>query len=291
MIAIEDQLRVTEATAHRDYILKEYEPRVDPVGRLQPVSLFRHELRTHGWLDRVWPVCEALREAVGPDNTVWALKYGADGIGVEFYLYNNRDNQPPGPLSIEPSARALSHLGRFPQLCEERLPYFMWSFEVTPEGLDEGRFGAIRLYLSSGEEGRQPSGFSLRLENGTSTLENHYSFYRPENELADATRRIARSIRSGRPRAWRGLIPDDLVDCYTICYAVKPQRDGIYFARISSAQLARFSRTVHKTQIASILDAHAHDFEHCVWDLGYDFAMPESEDRTTIVKMAIHGVL
>ena len=216
MIAGEDQLRVQDGTAHRDYILKEYTPRVDPTGRLQPVSLFRHELRQHGWLEPVWPVCEALRGAVGVDNTVWAVKYGADGIGVEFYLYNNRDNAPPGPLSVEPVARALAPLGRFPQLCEERLPYFMWSFEVTPEELAEGRLGAIRLYLASGEEGRQPSGFSLRLEGGGLRAREPLQLLPPRTRAGrrEASHRTIDPQRPSGGLAWaaarlsRGLLHD-----------------------------------------------------------------------------------
>lgn len=123
MSAAADQIRITNETRHMDNILKPYDPVVPPEGRLQPVSLFRHELRRAGLLEAVWPVCEALRQAVGIDQTVWALKYGADGPGVEFYLYNNRANDPVGPLSIAPVARALSSLGTFPQLCEERIPY------------------------------------------------------------------------------------------------------------------------------------------------------------------------
>ena len=291
MIDPRDQIRVTAETAHRDYVLTDYTPSVDPIGRLQPVSLFRHGLRAVGWLDAIWPICEALIQTVGPDNTVWALKYGSDGPGVEFYLFNNRANNPPGPLSIAPVARALEPFGRFPQLCEERVPYFMWSFEVSLEGLAAGRFSPIRLYLDTGEDRRTPGGFSYRLEDGQALLENHYSFYRPQEELADARRRLARSPRSGRAEAWRGLMPRYLCDCHTICYAVKPRRDGLYFARIQSSQLARFLRMTHKTALADVLEEHAEDFAHCVWDLGFDFALPESAETTAIEKMAFHGVL
>ncbi|MEL6342698.1 MAG: hypothetical protein AAFV53_06170 [Myxococcota bacterium] len=291
MIASQDQIRVTAETAHRDYVLTDYEPVVSPVGRLQPVSLFRHALRGAGWLEAVWPICEVLRQAVGPDRTVWALKFGADGLGVEFYLYNNQANDPVGPLSIAPVADALAPLGAFPQRCEERIPYFMWSFEVTIQGLLAGRFSPIRLYLDTGETLREPGGFSYRLEGGAAILENHYSFYKPDTELEDARRRLARSPRSGRPSAWRGLMPVWLCDCHTICYAVKPRRDGLYFARLQTAPLARFLRRVHKRELSAVLDAHAHDFAHCVWDLGFDFAMPEDATRPAIQKMAIHGVL
>lgn len=66
---------------------------------------------------------------------------------------------------------------------------------------------------------------------------------------------------------------------------------GLYFARLQTAPLARFLRQVHKSDVADLLDAHAEDFAHCVWDLGVDFSMPESATRTAIQKMAIHGVL
>ena len=290
MIDPQDRIPVTIETAHRDYILTDYSPLVDPMGRLQPVSLLRHGLRGAGWLEQVWPVCEALRAAVGPDRTVWALKYGADDIGLEFYFYNNQANNPPGPLSIRPIARALKPFGVFPQLCEERLPYFMWSFELTQKGLSHGRFEPIRLYMGTNEEQRTECGFSYRLEDGGAVLENHYAFYQPKTELADVQQRLARSPRTGRPQVWRSLLPQQLTECYTICYAVKPQRDGLYFARISSAQLAWFLRRVSKPALADVMEAHKEDFAHCVWDLGYDFALDESAIRPRIEKVAIHGV-
>ena len=282
-----DRIAVQPDTLHRDYILTDYEPVASPEGRLQPQSLLRHLLREQGWLEDVWPVCEALIAHLGPDETVWGAKWGPRGFALELYVYNRTENQPPAPTSVGPCLKALESLLGFESQVDETLPYFMWSFEVDPGAVARGRGDDVRLYLGTGETLRKPGGFSLRMGASGQQLENHYAFYDPHTELADVLGRLSHSPRSGGKRDWALLLPAFLRDCHTICYAVKPRHDGLYFARLRTPQLVEWL-TRHKIPLAGLLTAHAEDFAHLCWDLGFDFA--SRGDKVHIDKFAIHGI-
>ena len=100
-------------------------------------------------------------------------------------------------------------------------------------------------------------------------------------------------MRSGGKKAWALLLPKSLRDdCFTICYAVKPWHDALYYSRISTAQLARFLKRHRPGPILDALEAHSGDFAHVNWDLGFDFAAdrPRAES-ISINKIGIYGVL
>ncbi|MEZ4227489.1 MAG: hypothetical protein R3B13_41505 [Polyangiaceae bacterium] len=292
MIAEADRLPVLSSTKHRDYILTPYEPPVPALGGLHPASLLKHLMRYEG-LD-AWPVVEALRAHLGPDETVWGAKWGPSGFAVEFYFYNFVDNAAGNPAAATALAQALGGVLRFDHPVDERLPYFMCSFEVSRALLEAQRGSDFRVYLRSGDKHRRECGFSYRCAaRGELVLENHYWFYfaKKEPELEDAVRRVQASPRSGARGCWAQLLPKQLRDCFTICYAVKPHWDGLYYSRVSAAQLLPFLRAHGRDHVAEVLAAHERDFAHALWDLGFDFAAPPGAQGLRIEKLALHGVV
>jgi hypothetical protein len=290
----DDRLFVTPATRLRDYILTPYEPAAPALGALHPKSLLRHLLRRYEMLAEVWPICEALREALGDDETVWGFKLGPAGPSLELYLYRftNERGEVDERKSTTNLAAILAPWIRFEALADEAQPYFMASFEIGAAAARARDGGAFRIYVGAGDEARHKGGFSYRVEHGATVLENHYAFYHPAepNELADAVRRVMISPRAGAKPCWGTLLPRYLRDCFTICVAVKPRADGLYFSRIGSAQLARFLRG-HHPPIASVLEAHAAELAPLRWDLGFDYAAPgKSATHVAIDKIGIHGV-
>jgi len=279
---------------HRDYILTEYKPRADPTGRLHASSLFRFALRQAGWLDAVWPICETLQAALGPEQTVWGFKYGPQGFGVELYFYNFSQNGPDNDKSVEKLRAILAPHLRFDAGVDEAARYFMCSFELTHQGLAEGRGEPFRIYVRTGDQGRQEAGFSYRVEPGAMVMENHYWFYKAadKTELEDAVRRVAHSPRTGTKQAWGTLLPRYLrEDCTTICYAVKPRSDSVYYSRIGTPALARFLERHLPGPVAQALRAHDDDFAHVGWDLGFDYCARPSDARVALPKIGIYSVL
>jgi len=290
----QDEIRETAATRHRDYILTDYEPPCDPVGKLHPVSAYRHGLRAAGQLEALWPLVERVRAHLGPEQTVWGLKYTPAGVRTELYFYNNRNNPPGHPMQVGTLARVLEGQARFDSRLDESLPYFMCSLELDAAALAADTPLQFCVYVGSGDQKRTPSGFSYRVCGSEFRLENHYAFYyaaRPD-ELADARARLTHSTRAGGPDHWRQLVPDYLTACRTICYAIKPRHDGLYFSRLSTDQLAQFLAEHLPEPFASLLDSHAGDLAHLRWDLGYDFCIPrDSTQPLTLDKIGIYGVL
>jgi hypothetical protein len=282
-----DRLPVGSATRFRDYILTAYEPRCDPRGRLHPGSLLRHLLREAELLERAWPICEALRAHLGEDETVWGVKYGDADPSLELYFYNFTENAPGNPKSVSALIDVLAPWIHFDSAMDESRPYFMCSFEVDARALAAGQGGHFRIYAGSGDRARRGCGFSYRLEGSATVLENHYWFYKADSpeELADAIARVDASPRL-KSKSWRKrLFPPELRECFTICYAVKPRSDALYFSRLSTAQLSAFLRNRRPGALVALLEEHHDDLAHLVWDVGFDF------NAEGLHKLGIHGVL
>jgi hypothetical protein len=286
----DDRMPELSTTRHRDYILTPYTPSVDPTGRAHAASLLRHALRRED-LGDAWPLCEALRAHLGADQTVWGFKHGPSGFSVELYFYNFVENAASNPASACRLAEVLAPWLAFEGAVDESLPYFMCSVELSREVLDRGRTSPWRLYLRTGDVHRTECGFSYRAEaRDRLVLENHYWFYRASDprELEDALRRIQRSPRSGSKRCWSTLFPKGLRDCFTVCYAVKPHADGLYYSRVGSEALVGFLRAHAGGAYVDVLASP--DFAHARWDLGFDFCAPPGAPHVTLPKYAIHGV-
>lgn len=294
-LADADRLPVRPTTVHRDYILTEYAPRVDPTGRLHSATLLRYALRREGLADRFWPIAEGLKVWLGPDKTVWGFKHGPAGFAVELYFYNFVANAAGKNRA---STTALAEVMRPWMTVEggvdESLPYFMCSVEVSAAVLDSGRAPPWRVYLATGDVHRPPTGFSYRAEAPDRYVaENHYCFYKAgnANELEDAVRRVKATPRTRSPDAEDALIPAFLRECHTVCYAVKPNHDGLYYSRIGSEQLVRFLRSRRLgTQYADLLEAEASGFAAVRWDLGFDFSASHGSAGIDVRKYAVHGV-
>jgi len=288
----DDRIAETPATKHRDYILMSYEPRCPPAGRLQAQSLFRASLRQTGWLEAVWPLCERLQATLGPDETVWGIKWGPGGPSVEFYFYNFVANGPDNPASAAAVTAALAAQVAFPHPVDEAIPYFMCSFEVTAEAIADGRAEAWRIYTRTGDEHRREAGFSWRVEERP-VLENHYWFYfaRKADELADVVHRLANSFRAGDRRSQARLLPPQLRDCHTLCYAAKPHSDALYYSRISTEQLGWFFEHRFPHPLGALVRAHSDELAHLSWDVGVDFRSDRPGGTVTIDKVGLYGVL
>ena len=298
-IPLADRVRVDSTTRHRDYILTDYAPAAEPTGRLQPASLLHVLLREAALLDRFAPVEQALRDAIGPDETVWGAKFGPSGLqSVELYFYGAPVTGAGGDRSVSRLSAVLEELGiTSPGGVDEGLPYFMCSVVLDRDALLRGRTDGFRVYVQSGELRRKPCGVSYRIDDRGHHLENHYWFYSAADELPDARGRLKHSPHAGSGAPWSHLVPSELTDCHTVCFATKPRADGLYFSRVSTHALATFlerpgpSTSAATASAAHLLRLHAEDFAHLRWDLGFDFTTgARSDGSSRIHKVGIHGI-
>ena len=272
---------------HRDYVLAPYRPLPARGPRLHSATAFRLALEGAGLLKRAWPLAEALRSALGEDETVWGVTSGPDGVSAELYFYNNALNPRGNPKSAARVRRILaphvSIAGRVP----EDLPYFMCSLDLSPQGLSSGRLPEFKVYLGSSAEG--PCGYSYRAEESRLVAENHYHFYRMPGGWGEARDRLKYSPRGGAAPALRErLAPRWLKPRGTVCYAVKPLCDAFYFSRVSTAQAVRFGLE-YGSPFGRLLAERAKGFSHLLWDVSFNFRARRG--RAEILKTGLYGVL
>jgi hypothetical protein len=293
LLSAEDRVLEVDGTKHRDYILLDYQPLCDPRGRLHSATAFKSTLRHAAQLEATWPLVEALRAHLGPDNTVWGIKYGPRGVSSELYFYNNRANPAGHPMQVGTLARVLAPFIDIAGTVDETLPYFMCSIGLDVDVLVRRRPEPFRIYLGTGERGRTASGFSFRATQGSGVLENHYAFYyaNQEKDLADARQRISHSPRAGGKAALAALMPDYLLDCRTVCYSVKPDYDGLYFSRLRTEQLLRFLAEHLPGTLHDVLSSAGSGFAHLLWDLGFDFRGGAAGQTPAIEKIGVYGVV
>ena len=213
-------------------------------------------------------------------------------VSSELYFYNNSGNPPGHPMQVSTLTRVLEPFIDIEGSVDETLPYFMCSIGLDDDVLARRRAEPFRIYLGTGERGRTASGFSFRANQGSGVLENHYAFYyaAKAQDLTDARQRLSNSPRAGDKSALPLLMPDYLLDCRTVCYAIKPDYDGLYFSRIGTEQLLRFLAEHLPGALHDVLSAAASDFAHLLWDLGFDFRRPASSKQPSIEKIGVYGI-
>jgi hypothetical protein len=288
----DDVILETSQTRHRDYILMPYKPIDFTEGKLHNQTVFHHVVRGLDCHQLIRPICQRLENFLGADKSVWGVKYGPNGWSVEFYFYNFTENSLTEKAKGTSITKALKDLIAIPGNIPEEIPYFMCSFEIDAESLRRKQALPWRIYTRTGDVYRQECGFSFRVED-TLILENHYWFYyaNKEQQLADVVYRLKNAFRAGNQKSHKILLPKELRDCHTICYAVKPHSDSLYFSRITTKQLIWFFEHRWKHPLKDILVKSQDALSHLKWDLGIDFSANRPTDLVSINKIGLYGVL
>ncbi len=275
----------------RDYILTDYEPVCDPVGRLHSASVLRHFLRHHG-LDAAWSVVERCQALLGPDETVWGVKYASGGrVGIELYFYEIPERPPPlGPKTVSHLVEGLADIIEIRSRLDESFDYFMCSLELDADALSGKTPPGFRIYARGNRRVEGYDGISYWVRDAELVQENYYLFYLAENESREAMTRLAQSVRAGGPKAQARLAPKWLRDCYTICFATKRLTDALYFSRVETPRLSRFLDAYMPGPTADMIRAHQDEFAHLRWDVGYDFATSATDAATpSVYKAGFYG--
>jgi hypothetical protein len=278
-------------TRHRDYVLGGYKPLPAKGPRLHSFSAYRFALERAGCLAAAEPLLGALRSELGEDETVWGITWSRSGFSSELYFYNHKRNPPGNPKSAARIREILRPFVDIAGRAPESAPYFMCSLNLDPAGLKAGRLAEFKLYLGAAACG--PCGFSFLAAEDGLRLENHYHFYPMPAGLREVRYLAAHSARGGAGAVLRAkLLPDWLADCGTICYAVKPLCDGLYFSRITTAQLQRFLSEYPSGPVKELFSGSAGSLAHLLWDVGINFSTGGGRDPGSleISKTGLYGI-
>ena len=271
-----------------DFCLWEYPPAAATGGKLRSVNLLRRSFEDEGVAAEGEAFIGALRAGLGASNSVWGIKQAEGRISWEFYFYDydrlQRARSIPRVLSaLAPRIRCDLRPG-------EHLPYFMFSLDFDRERLAGRRpLEDIQVYI--GNIGSQvSSGICYEATAAGLRLKNQYYFFNARAERENIVGKATASVHFDPARVpLRELLWPELVDCGTIVLANKPDRDGVYFCRITVDQLLVFLRRMAfpATQVAFV-EQHRDRLDHLLYDVGFDYCM--DGNRLKIVKGAWYGV-
>jgi len=273
-----------------DFCLWPYDrPRAPTDDALRTSALLYKSFEVANLGPEMGALTDAIRNAWGRFQTVWGMKWGADGPSWELYFYDYaRDGRSHGVADFIAATKGQLNCTLSP---DDTLPYFMFSVEVTPENLRGAPLDQIDIYM--GNPGSTvSSGICYGLTDAGYEMRNFYFFFNALNEAKEIHDKLTESVHL--PMAHVN-VPDllwpEMAGVETIVVANKQRRDGLYFSRIRAAQLAFFLKKLDFPQELQDFLAEHHDaLDHHLYDVGWDFSC-DSSGQVTPTKGSFYGLL
>lgn len=275
---------------YRDYCLWDYAPLKPAAGKLRQSSLLWQSFLALNAPPRLRAMCEALRQGLGPFETVWGVKRIGDRFSWELYFYDyaRLDRR----VSIE---RVLDILRPFaPSLLSlpGARPYFMFSIDLDAE-LGEGGRGIDELSVYLGNpDTAVSSGICYQLTaGGRLRLDNLYYFFDAHEHWDQIVAKVAASVHLDlRGLPIEQILWPEMRDCGVIVVANKKFNDGVYFSRISVDQLIVFlDRLGWPAEIRDFVRANRDRLDHLLYDVGVDYRMIDGQIE--VIKSAYYGIV
>ncbi len=271
-----------------DYCMWEYQPRTPIAGKWQASNLLFQSFAVAGVAETLMPVCEAIRQSIGVNRTVWGVKYFEGKLSWEFYFYDYERLERQVSLS-----RLLEILKPFIgcdlQYSEQR-PYFMFSIDLDASWADSGKLlDEISIYM--GNIGNHvSSGISYALTEQGLAFDNLYYFFDGQKEFDEAMEKLACSAHLDLP----GLALSDVVwpemrDCGVLVVANKRDCEGLYYGRVGVEKLLwAMDRMAMPEALQTYIHANQARLDHLLFDVGIDYRMVNGQIQ--YLKSAYYGV-
>jgi hypothetical protein len=271
----------SETDELRDYVLERYPPTAPQEGKLRAVNLLHESFALAGVDEEGGALVDSLRAGLGHFRTVWGVKHDREQgapRGWELYFYDWQ--RVHADLGITSLARLLAPHLRLDAAATGPLPWHMLSVAFSVEDLRERRAVPLRLYVDMR---------SYRLEGGSFTFENIYTFHDPRAEIDEVMRRLRASVHLDLERdRLSSLIPPALFRCHRICVANKRDADALYFSRVATPTLLAFLRLHgYPRELADFVHAERARLDHLLWDVGIDFR--SDGGRATVRRTGFYG--
>ncbi len=271
-----------------NYCLWPYRPVASTEDKFRGINILYQSFEFAGLSPRAYAFVEAIRDAIGPFQTVFGIKQVQGRMGWEFYFYDyeRRDRK----VSISRVLEAIRPFCRCDVVPNENLPYFMFSIDVD-DALVTGRRPLDVVHMYVGNPGSSvSSGIAYALRAGSSTLENFYFFFDAKTQLMEAADKICCSAYVDTTQVhFDRILRPELRDCRTICVANKRQNDCVYFSEINLEQLLYFLTTLsYPPAIVSFFQENRGSLDHLLYDVGLDYAVDGPNVR--ILKSGYYNV-
>ena len=273
-----------------DYCLEPYTPRRPWQGKLRSENLFWHSLQVAGARDALEPPVRAIQDALGPDLTVWGVKWDGARLFWELYFYDPRKED--AAARVTSIAETLAPWLRVVPAVRESVPYMMASFDLSAESAARGRVEEVNLYLA-GEAHHAGRSYKLR-EGGAAELENTYRFFRAKPEATAVVALLESSlfVDYGDPRTLSRVLVPELFACKKICVAKKRTSDGVYYSGIDVEQLLWFMRRfAYPAPLIELIHAEKDRLDHLYFDVGIDYRDDPSSGGLVFPTSSYYGTL
>lgn len=272
----------------RNYCLWDYARAVPADDKFRPVNLLLQSFAHVGLLEPGRVLVDAVRDAIGPFQTVFGIKQDGERLAWEFYFYDysRRDRVVAVNALLDATQSSL----RCPFRVDEAVPYFMFSLDVDAALLGGTRnLDVVHLYV--GNPGSTvSSGIAYAVTQATRTLENFYFFFDAVKQQREAADKIRSSVHFDETRmAIESVLIPELRDCQTICVANKRMHDCVYFSGIDIDQLLWFlDRFAYPEAIRHFVRSNRSLLDHLLFDVGIDYR--GDGDTVKVLKTGYFGV-
>ncbi|HET8929820.1 MAG TPA: PqqD family protein [Acidimicrobiales bacterium] len=287
-----DQIR-REGPVGFDFIMDPYPMASSPAGRPTGLDILLATVPTDaGQRATLQSIAEQLRDAIGPDQTVWGMKLENTRPSWELYFYPHRSEADDTAATY--FARAQEAFEKVvgwdaPRSVPSNAALFSFEFELEPRGVTRPR----ELDVYHRIEGDSDMILAYRHSDRLYRLKNTYELF-PLPDHLDAVRHRLGSSRFAFPENegvasahWLGEI-ETAKECSRVWCSYKPDCDGIYLGRVAASDLARFlDRFAYPAHLRNWVHEHVHELDHLRYDLGFDYTISDGEVRT--LKTGFYG--
>ena len=271
-----------------NYCLWPYPPPVPPEDKFRSINLLLHSFE-HAAIDkRALDVVDAIRDAIGPFQTVFGVKLIEGKFAWEFYFYDYARRRRN--VSIARVLKAIAPYMPTTVAPNESLPYFMFSLDLS-DSLVSGRVPLDVVHMYVGNPGSTvSSGIAYAVRENATTLENFYFFFDAPTQLQDVAKKVSSSaVFDASALPIETVIVPELSKCRTICVANKQTHDCIYFSGVNVDQLLWFlERLRYPPPIVAFVRRHRDMLDHLLFDVGFDYQTHQGKLR--ILKSGYYGV-
>lgn len=264
-----------------DFCHDRYIPEKPFAGKLRSINLLLFCFEYTGCTQPFYDLVYLIRDKIGLKKTVWGIKYIDNSFVYELYFYNSRVGERERTIFLSRLLDIIKPYYRCDIKVDENVPYFMFSIDLFP-GFYEQKIEGVHSYIER---------FSYFLSETGMKLENHYSFYKPDNKNKKeklAFDLVYSAFVDYSVVKFNEVMLPELTSCKLICRSHKAENDGIYFCGLNIDQFLFFLRKFNYPQpFVSFVEDNREKLDHLQYDVGFDYKMEDS--KLKIIKSGYYG--
>ena len=258
-----------------DYAYKTYRPIASCQGKILSDALLYNSFSQSPCQKQFLSLIKKIKNAIGPWNTVWGVKFEKGKMSWELYFYDHGRRNPNITVTrllkiIRPDLKTPVFKG----IDIERQPYFMFSMNLSEDVFKNREFEGVRLYTRG--RWKTAQGNSYYWNRDGCVLENLYNTYKIPAETVEWAHTLKHSFVFA-PYLVEFLKSDlvrQLMVCGKISMACKRDKEGIYFSRVNIEQLLFFLKYFsYPDYVTGFISSQKQKLDHLLFDVAFDCAL------------------